>query len=167
MLTGQFGDTTGCPYLEGQLSLPRFALSAAVSFIIDTGADSSVLMPLDGIRIGLNYADLTNPKQFMGFGGSGVGFVEPAVVAFTDGIAIFLYEISILIVKPKRSLTKIPSVLGRDILNKLIIRYDYPNGRIEMHNHTADHIIPVPSDKEEIAANNHKNRRAASPTSLR
>jgi hypothetical protein len=106
-------------------------------------------MPLDGIRLNIDYSTLTNARKCAGFGGSGTGFCERAVVAFTDGIAIYLYEIDILIIKPKRSLLTIPSVIGRDVLNRLIIRYDYLNGIIEMQNHGADHIVPVPSEKSD------------------
>lgn len=143
MLTGRFGNTSGRPYIEGRLSLPRFEAAVDVSFLIDTGADRTVLMPLDGNRISLDYSLLVNKQRCTGFGGSAIGFLERGVIAFSDGIAIFMYEVWLLIVKPKRGLMKTPSVLCRDVLNRLIINYDFPNAKIEMQNDNADYIIAV------------------------
>lgn len=39
MLRGRFGDTSGRPYLEGRLFLPRLKLQGDISFIVDTGAE--------------------------------------------------------------------------------------------------------------------------------
>ena len=47
MIQGRFGNTTGRPYVNGRLLLPRLRLSTNLS---DTGADVSVLMPVDGIN---------------------------------------------------------------------------------------------------------------------
>lgn len=43
MLRGRFGDTTGAPYIEGRLILTRLNLTADISFLVDTGADYTVL----------------------------------------------------------------------------------------------------------------------------
>jgi hypothetical protein len=143
MLTGRFGDTSGRPYIEGRLLLPRFNIGIYISFLVDTGADRTVLMPLDGVGTGLDYSSLQNPKKCIGFGGSATGFLERGVIAFSDGIAVFMYDIELLITKPKRGLMRTPSVLGRDVLNRWIISYDFPHSRIEIQNHSADQIIAV------------------------
>ena len=145
MLTGRFGDTSGRPYIEGRLSLPRLGIAANVSFLIDTGADRSVLMPLDGTRINLDYSCLENETRCTGIGGSSVAFHESGVISFSDGIAIYMYEVGLLIPKPKRGTMKTPSVLGRDVLNRLVIRYDFQNLCIEMEYYIADQILPVPN----------------------
>ena len=53
MLQGRFGDTSGRPYMEGHVLLPRLGWRGYVSFIFDTGADTSLLMPLDARRMGI------------------------------------------------------------------------------------------------------------------
>lgn len=60
MLKGRFGDTTGAPYIEGRLLIPRLKIDGYVSFLVDTGSDSTVLMQTDGARLGLNYSKLKN-----------------------------------------------------------------------------------------------------------
>jgi hypothetical protein len=47
-IAGRFGDTTGRPYLEGRLVLPRLGKRGDFSFLVDTGADYTYLMPGDG-----------------------------------------------------------------------------------------------------------------------
>jgi hypothetical protein len=36
MIEGRFGDTSGRPYIEGRLSLPRLGVVGDISFIFDT-----------------------------------------------------------------------------------------------------------------------------------
>lgn len=62
MLRGRFGDTSGRPYIEGHVFLPRLEKRGNVSFLFDTGADTS-LMPVDGLRVGIDYAELELPSE--------------------------------------------------------------------------------------------------------
>jgi len=124
MLHGRFGNSTGRPYIEGRLSIPRFGVIGNISLLLDTGADKSVLMPVDAERFGIDYRQLLNPIDMHGIG-SIRGFVEPAILAFADpGCEIFVYEIDLHIAAPNPSITKTPSLLGRDILNDWVITLD-------------------------------------------
>ena len=53
MITGRFGDSTGRPYVEAIVWFPRFQVKAQVSFLVDTGADISLINPVDGIQAGI------------------------------------------------------------------------------------------------------------------
>ena len=66
MIRGRFGDTTGRPYIEGRLIVPRLNLRSDVSFIVDTGADNSLLMPLDGSSICSPAPDIMNIPSLLG-----------------------------------------------------------------------------------------------------
>ena len=48
------------------------------SFISDTGADTSLLMPLDGQRMGIDYGLFENEVSTLGIGGASENFVEAA-----------------------------------------------------------------------------------------
>ena len=52
--------------------------SGNVSFIFDTGADTSLLMPLDARRVVINYAMFENKASTLGIGGASENFVESA-----------------------------------------------------------------------------------------
>ena len=80
MLSGRFGDTSGRPYIEGRLSLTRLNLAADVSFVIDTGSDCTVLMPLDATRINLDYKALTTEVDSVGFGLGGDRTLPPTEI---------------------------------------------------------------------------------------
>jgi len=69
MLQGRFGNTSGRPYIEGRLSFPRLGIAGDISFLMDTGADTSVIMPIDSGRMGVDVNQLTTTTESYGIGG--------------------------------------------------------------------------------------------------
>lgn len=104
--------------------LPRLGRSGNVSFIFDTGADTSLLMPLDAQRMGIEYKLFENEVSTLGIGGESQNFVEPAYLAFVGHDALYGYEIEIHICKPAEKLLNIPSLLGRDIIDRWRVTYN-------------------------------------------
>src|SRR4030042_48768 len=84
MLRGRFGDTSGRPFIEGRLILPSLNINGDISFLVDTGADRSLLHPDDGIRLGIDYTKLTGNAESVGIGGICHYFVEPALIVFSE-----------------------------------------------------------------------------------
>ena len=119
MLKGRYGDTSGRPYLQGHLSMPRLQLWANISFIVDSGADFTTLAPADGLRINLDYSQLQPGQIASGIGGKSQMFRENATLAFrdTDG-QLHTYEIVLGILEPRKDIMSLPSLLGRDLLNR-------------------------------------------------
>lgn len=131
MLEGRFGESTGRPYIEGRLLIPRLRIIGDISFIFDTGADMTVLMPLDADRLGVNYGDLSNTVDTTGIGGISTDFVEPSLIVFTDpGVSLHMYSIDLYISTPSPDIATIPSLLGRNVLDHWTVLYDKPNGRL-------------------------------------
>jgi len=147
MLSGRFGNTTGRPYLEALVILPRLKIESGVSFLVDTGADQTVLMPVDAIKMGINYARLVSvPSPLTGIGGECNSFSESAVIVLADDTSrkLFAYKINILIADKKAAnQAYCPSLLGRDILNKLRIKYDFHKKKILFSLTSADLIVPL------------------------
>ena len=124
MLVGRFGDTSGRPYIEGRIFLPRSSAFADVSFIVDTGADRSLLMPIDGTRLALDYSALAGDESCIGVSGISRNFVEPAFVLFAEhSVCLSIYSIDLAIASPSPDIEDIPSLLGRDILDKWRMNY--------------------------------------------
>lgn len=146
MLTGRFGDTSKRPYIEGRLVLPRLSVSANISFCVDTGADTSLLLPNDGDRIGLDYATLLGDEESVGVGGVCHNFVEQAVLVFSDpGKYLYAYFIDLAICPPGQDIMDLPSLLGRDVLNRWRMVYDPAKDRLAFTVVTADAKINLAS----------------------
>ena len=110
--------------MEGHVLLPRLGKSGNVSFIFDTGADTSLLTPLDAQRIGIDYGMLENEALTLGVGGTSENFVESAYLAFISDEALYGYEIELHICKPADGLMTVPSLLGRDVIDQWRVTYD-------------------------------------------
>ena len=141
MLVGRFGDTTGSPYLEGHLLIPRLGLRSNISFLLDTGADTTTLMPADARTMGVDYPRLTPSKlPSIGIGGSAKTYTEHALVLFTGSTGThYAYRVKLVIVEPDQSIMKIPSLLGRDVLSQCRINCSYLESRLTLEVLQADY----------------------------
>jgi hypothetical protein len=143
-LRGRFGDTSGRPFLEGRLVLPRLNITTDVSFLVDAGADQCVLMPADGIRSGVDYVQLNSDQEIGGVGGTAHMFVEPGLVVFQEpGEGIHAYQVPILVAPPAPDLEKTPSLLGRAVLDRWCMVYDPASATLTFDVHSADATMPI------------------------
>lgn len=150
MLKGRYGDTTGRPYIEGRLSIPRLGLRGDISFIVDTGADKSVLMPLDANRLGVDYSQLNRSYNTIGIGGYSKNYIESAMLAFAEPKALLhVYLLEIYICTPSPEIADIPSLLGRDILDRW---------KITFHKSNDDLFADVVSADVQIGPSNQRKR---------
>jgi len=157
MIIGRFGDTSGRPYVEGRIYIPRLGLSGDLSFLMDTGADSSILMPGDAKRIGVPFDKLVGDNVCFGLGGETHCFQEPAFVAFGEHkLALYLYSLTLDIYPPNDpQMDDCPSLLGRDVLKRWQIDCDFVHKRLRFTVHSADLTFPVkPPEQLTIADQN-------------
>lgn len=139
MILGRFGDTSKRPYVEGRLSLPSQRLNTNISFVLDTGADRTVLMPMDGTKMGIDYDKLTRECSSRGVGGFAKNYLDAAIIAFRDvDGTIYSYKIDLMIAAPTNDNMNIPALLGRDIINRWRINYDPIIDTLECHVNNAD-----------------------------
>jgi hypothetical protein len=139
MLRGRFEGARGRPYLDGQLVIPRLSLEAGLSFLVDTGADRTVLMPTDALNMGVDYSGLTTYERSIGASGISTSFVEEGYVSFTEASGTtHFFRIDLRIVPPVSGLEGVLSLLGRDVLNRLRMNYDPVKGRLTFAVVTSD-----------------------------
>ena len=143
MLVGRFGNTSGAPYMAAHISIPRLNVHGSVSFLMDTGADQTVLMPVDAIRLGVNYALLTQEFTSYGVDGATRNYVEPAVLAVKDGV-LHGYNINLLIFSPRADRMSTPSLLGRNVMNRWKLMIDFAGGKLTAKIRTSDSQTPIP-----------------------
>jgi len=63
MLRGRFGNTTTTPFIEASVYFPRLGLWGYVSFLADTGASGTVLMPMDSKKSSYQFQPTKKPKK--------------------------------------------------------------------------------------------------------
>lgn len=144
MLIGRFGNTTGRPYLEGRIHLPKQNIQLDISFLIDTGADQSMLMPGDAMRGNLDFTTLASGQEIGGVSGNMNVFEAPAIVVFSEpGKKLFVYSISLSIAPNSPDLLDRPSLLGRDILDRWEMLYRPASKTLTFNVVTADVTLPL------------------------
>ena len=118
MISGEFG-RTGRPYVIGNLDLPRLGVSGRLTFLVDTGADLTIIHPPALRYLGVSTDQLTNRAGTHGVGGPAALFVEPAILHFTDAdrSTVYAYRLDIGIAEPRSANRNFPSLLGRNILD--------------------------------------------------
>lgn len=124
MIVGRFGDTSGRPYIEGRLVVLDVPLD--VSFIVDTGADTTFLAPGDADRLGVDAALFGERNvQVRGLGKSAADCARTsALVTFEDEGTVRVYGIDLVVGFPDDIPLSVPSLLGRDVLNRWRMTYD-------------------------------------------
>ena len=68
------------PFIDARVTLPSLGLADDVSFLIDTGADSTVLAPIDVARLRIPVAQLPLGLPTAGVGGRVPTLTVPAVI---------------------------------------------------------------------------------------
>lgn len=80
--------------------MPRLKTRANVSFIFEAGAEITLSMPVDGLLMGVEYAEFGNTGATFGVGGLSETFVEPAYAAFAGKGVLYGHPIGLKICEP-------------------------------------------------------------------
>lgn len=149
MIIGSFSDGSGRPLIEGKIILPRLGIQGDVSFLMDTGADSSVLMPSDAKNLGIPYDRLEGNHECGGIGGTVRSFVERAILVFTSpNRMLYGYDLELDIMPGDPGMEDVPSLLGRDILDRWRIIYDPLKSGLRAKPRSADITIDLAKNAE-------------------
>lgn len=118
MIFGRFGDTSGRPYIEGRFVLPSQSLFTNISFLMDTGADQTVIMPADAAKMGVDFDQITDRGRSAGVGGMVEDLMAPANLVFLGSSGkLYVYETPVRFMYPNPEIADLPSLLGRDIID--------------------------------------------------
>ena len=130
MIAGYFSER-GTPYVVARLYLPRLDIVGRVNFLVDTGATDTLLHPREGSNLGIPSAELSNPVERRGIGGTRTYYGESAVILLLDEDTWRRFDVELHISPPQSGSANLPSLLDRDVLNQMRMEYDYPAGRLE------------------------------------
>jgi hypothetical protein len=108
--------------------------------LVDTGADRSAIMPRDASRLGVSLSDTTQILG-TGFGGAAVGHREWVSIGIAeDGIGEYRFLVEVDVPHGESLL---PSVLGRDILDRCRLVYDPMNAILDLEVWRSDDFVPA------------------------
>ena len=128
------------PFIGARVYLLSQKLAFDLDFLLDTGADATMLSPGDVFKFGVDVGALTGQERFYtGIGGSMRMVQEDARIIFYDEDAGEWHGLftTLLIATPENAgpLTRLPSILGRDILNDYLCTLDARQGKVTLDPH--------------------------------
>jgi hypothetical protein len=124
MILGRFD--FGRPVIDCHVTIKSINIDGVIPFLVDTGCDRTTLMPVDSVRLGVPFDQLTNEKVSYGFGGASAVYLMPAALVIADKKVAYGYRFGLDIAKPHVNLEGMPSLLGRDILQYWKLTLDFP-----------------------------------------
>lgn len=135
---GHYDDdsTPPAPYVRADVYLPELRISAEIEFLVDTGADSTTLLPHDAGRMGVALQSVRGRyrNDMSGVGGKARYKTTRAHLRFHDTAALggfrdFEVDIDLITARTDEWL---PSLLGRDILNLCECTFNAATGRVTL-----------------------------------
>lgn len=134
MITGFFDSDTGHPRPSVELDVRTFEPGAGplrVAFLIDTGADYTILSPNDAINLrvelGLDLLSLPAGATIGGIGGE----IATRRLQATIPIGDYDWQGEILLAEPPPGrFIEMPSILGWDVMRYLTLFMDYATRRV-------------------------------------
>ena len=126
MIVGWFG-FDGRPFVNVRVTIPRLGVQREVEFLVDTGSDRTCLNHRDAANMELfpEVLRADDMSSATGIGGSSRYFREDAHIEFIDTVGGQFHEhaLSLGIADLSDTPLTIPSLLGRDILNRYNMVY--------------------------------------------
>jgi hypothetical protein len=105
------------PFVTARVEIPAQQILGNVDFLIDTGADSTLLAPGDALDLGLDLGQLPQGPRSIGVGGMTATVYAEATITLDQ----HRFTIPLRILAPRgrlqqANLARIPSLFGRDLL---------------------------------------------------
>ena len=83
------------------------------------------------LNLDVPFAELSNPVERREIGGTRTYYGEPAVVLLLDDDSWRRFDVELYISPPQAGSRALPSLLGRDALNRIRMDYYFPARRLE------------------------------------
>ena len=116
------------PFVAVTASFDELNIEAKLPLLLDTGASSTIILWRDVERLEINTALIRRgDKEFTGLGGLTKAKPTPTTISFTSETGQLSEEkAKVFVISspcPNRKLRLLPSILGRDVLNKCNLSY--------------------------------------------
>lgn len=119
------------PYVDGHVKIGRLGVADDVRFLVDTGADATTIQMRDRRRLRIDPSQLSTQVLVESVGGLSSYAQELASVWLYDRAADAwrIFAIVIEIYAGEGDAGDVPSLLGRDVLNRCRCAIDASSGR--------------------------------------
>lgn len=147
MIRGYFsrGAVRRRPFVDADFVAPSLGITGRVPLLVDTGADSSVLAPADAVRLRIPLSQLPAGPRSAGVGGTMPTVVLPG--SLTLGPRTFPIALRILAPdtpRQRQAISRIPSLLGRDILAHFALFVEERSQRVILLEPHEAAALPLP-----------------------
>ena len=144
MIEGYF-DPAGRPYVRAYLVVPGLQQALeAIPLLLDTGADNTLIQPAGARTLGISTQELVPTGTSRGIGGTTSYTTAPAFIAFQEQtwlwrkVRLVYFQTELAIALPDRSNINLPSLLGRDVIDRCRMLYDSTRGKLQITPRLAD-----------------------------
>jgi len=143
IVTGEFDSIYRRPYVQGLLFIPRLRKNRRIDFLVDTGSDSTILNPSDGVMMDIDYGKLRYNSDIYGVGQNIKASSQRALVTFaTDEGKLVVYSIDLVITPNIPDIQILPSQLGTDVLHRWQMYWNSHEDRLDFKVLSVDTILP-------------------------
>lgn len=122
------------PFVAAAILLHQLNTRARLPLLLDTGASNTMILWGDVERLGIDVSKMKPEREFSGLGGLiGAKPITSTIGLRSDKGYLVQENIEVHIVTstcPNTKLKLLPSILGRDIINKYILNYSYDAGKV-------------------------------------
>ncbi len=135
MISGFFKNDAG--YINAHIISTSLGIDETVEFLVDTGASRTTLLDKDAIFLGIDYSNLKKHNQNVsGIGGSVETFtIDDAILILGSkqihlSVFVVRHALENLNKEDKIKILRIPSLLGRDVINGFRLVFDRQDNKI-------------------------------------
>ena len=138
-------DEHGRPRIRALVKLPRLNAYGNIRFVVDTGADVTMISYHDADLLGIKPNQLRRPTDTHGIGGSIRCFKERSFLHFEEAAGkIHAYRVEAQIASPDQ--TPPVSLLGRDVMRRWVLLHHQLAGIVQAVVLEADKTVsPAPT----------------------
>ena len=133
----------GCAFIQVHLVSSKLFLDQPINFLVDTGASRTVISDRDALFLMIDYKKLRkNSEKLSGIGGSVETYtLDDTILIFKTDTGQLEIKLPILFLnhdlvsmkeEDQIKVLRIPSLLGRDILNRFRLIYSEPENKLEL-----------------------------------
>ena len=144
MIEGYF-DPAGRPYVRAYVVVPGLQPAPkALALLLDTGADNTFIQPAGARILGISTQNLSPTGTSRGIGGTISYATVPAFIAFQERpwprrkTRLVYFQTELAVAVPDRGNRNLPSLLGRDVIDRCQLLYDKTRGKLQLTPHLPD-----------------------------